>query len=502
MLRNYALFLLEQLTLDSLPPLRRLFVWVGSCNIECIAGYENKTTKFITDKKTNLLTWIFIASCLIYTPTITFANHLKTPCLPALKPDLNNDGIVDYKEIWLVGRGYKQPTTDYRYEKMADIDCDNQIDDFDWNYVWSVYGKSYPIFPEVSSVIELLGDNTTYAGKEAKIMARIILKSDKMSFNAKIKTTIKPNNRSILNENISNQTIFAEKGKPLFSWSGREEFSKQAYFSNEFPISFIPNKSGKYQITTQIEILESGRIFQESKLFTVLPEVKTQIIAPLSYFQYNCFKDTIKSYLYVYSKITGENLVDIEKVEVIEKESGKFYPLYGRDTLSPPYKKNISAKDTYLGGRALISPEFIKNKQCKSGYLKIQSPYHTTVSKTVEFCASSVESSKSFFVNKQLTKNPSTIKNRGIHQCDEILSINVNNETSKQTLEVILDKLEGEIIAYQANIDVYFVTPKPPFSKEKQKKLFTELKKLNNIRFIYERWGNDQSRVDGMYKLE
>lgn len=419
--------------------------------------------------------------------------HSNYFCSPALKPDLNNDGIVNYKDIWLVGRSFQQADTDYRYEPIADINCDKKVDEYDWQFVWSAYGEKGDTFPDIELGFTINIKQALFSGKEAKIYSNIELESkNKHPFLARVTQFISLRDQQELGEIILDKTISARE-----YWEAGGEVGP---VREQSTFLFLPKKAGEYNLQTKITIANPERIFEFNDLMTVLPSKslnrENKFLSVLSYSQNWCIQEGLKSYLYVYAKIVGKDLSSIEKVEVIEKESNVIYALYPD---LAPYAKKGAIEETYLGGRIYITPSFIQNNQCKSAYVKINTVGQTIIGEPVEFCASSFNG-EPFIAN-------------GLHRCDDIFSINLTENTSRQTLSAFLKKIDGKIIDYQSEINVYFVTPNTSLADENLRQFYKQLVSNKMVRFIHEHWRWDQNvntggnrgvqmTVDGLHKLD
>ena len=102
----------------------------------------------------------------------------KPICLSALKPDINNDGIVNYLDLWMVGRSYNLTSDDSRFIQKADTNCDNRIDAHDWDYVSQAKYKNYPIQKEVNHFkVSLVKEKDYFVGTNAFVESHIKLNS-------------------------------------------------------------------------------------------------------------------------------------------------------------------------------------------------------------------------------------------------------------------------------------------------------------------------------------
>lgn len=301
--------------------------------------------------------WLLV---ILMTPPL-FAAPRQRECLPAIKPDLNNDGVVNYKDLWMVGRSFRLPETDYRYIAKTDTDCDGRVDESDWLAVWRNYGRSYPIVPDVRGYVILNAPAQMYEGRDAQFTAHLHLVSDDKPFTVNVRQRLSPRNGLRHEIPPRDKWVNAEKSR-------NKEFSLDL----QLPMHLRAEKIGRYQIGIGAEIPESGQLIHRTATIRVLPakradlNVKLEIVRDFPASQQ-------QPLLRVLLKISGSDVDDITKMQVIDQDSGESYPVHA----------NFSAV------KIKVSPTFIANKQCKHFYAVINTPYDTLTSEPVRFCAAS-----------------------------------------------------------------------------------------------------------------
>ncbi len=432
-----------------------------------------------------------------FIPFLVLAEGAGQACLPALKPDLNNNGIVDFKDVWLVGHSFNFSKNNPRFIQGADINCDNKVDEIDWNYVWKAYGKSYPIFDEIDYVdIAFAGTDTPfYVGSKGVVTSTVSLQTNKNtggfvpSASLKITHTVTPNNGLGLKRKLVDK---------VFHIKNREEFPKI------FPITFMPNKTGEYQLTTLVEIERGKKVTQRNTTITVLSQKKPNfsVSTQLSYAQNWCFQKELKSYLYIQAKVKGKDSVNINQIAIKDRDSDQSYDFYLKDDTVQglPYMEN-----TYLGARILVTPEFIKNKQCKKGYLAVTTRDHEITTDSTEFCAKSIKKEAVPVIEKltrqQTDKDTSFGMQKGIFHCNQNISIHLAKNFSRRQLEAFLKTNNGKIVLYQPKIELYFVEPNDPTLDSEWQRLRGKLKSNPRLISVSQPHGTNQGIVDGQHRL-
>lgn len=314
--------------------------------------------------------------CLLWMMLMTTVLHAEYPqeeCVPAKKPDLNNDGIVDYKDLWKVGRSFRLPKTDYRFIPTADSNCDGQVDDLDWSYVLRSYNKVYPILPEVSGYIVVNVPEKLYlGGHEADFDSHVNLSSDRRPFSFKLSQQITPNNGLSVKNKLSNQIVRVEQSQ-YAKYGGYE-------WEQAFPTHFKAEKVGTYQLSIRAEILETGKVIQDIKSIQVFPSKKAELTIGLEVHQTPFVEpyEPIKYYdLRVTVMVAGKDTADMEIVEIIDESTGKSYRV----------SQNAYSSDVLIE----VDRAFIQNQQCKSFHAHITTPYDSIIGKTVRYCATAIK---------------------------------------------------------------------------------------------------------------
>jgi hypothetical protein len=441
-------------------------------------------------KSTHYLLFFFI-------PSLVLAGGAGQVCLLALKPDLNNNGIVDFRDVWMVGHSFNFSKNNPRFIQESDINCDNKVDEIDWNYVWKAYGKRYPIFDEIDYVdITFTGTDTMFFVESKDVITSAVsLRTNKNEgvfvppASLKITQTITPNNGLGLKSKLVNEVFHIKNGKG---------------FPKTFPITFIPEKTGEYQFTTLVEIERGNKVIQRDTTINVLSKKKPNfsVSTQLSYSQNWCFQKELKSYLYIQAKVKGKDSINTNQIAIKDRDSERSYDFYLKDgtVQDLPYMEN-----TYLGARIWVTPEFIKNKQCKEGYLEVTSRDHTITTDPIKFCAKSIKKEAMPFVEQltrqQTDKDTPFGMQKGIFHCNQNISIHLAKNFSRRQLESLLKRNNGKIVLYQPKIELYFVEPNDPTLDSEWQILRGKLKNNPGIISISQPHGTNQGFVDDQHRL-
>jgi hypothetical protein len=312
---------------------------------------------------------------LMLIPTVLYAMYPSEECVPAKKPDLNNDGIVDYKDLWKVGRSFRLPKTDYRFIAKADTNCDGQIDNLDWSYVLRAYNKVYPIFPEVRGNIGINVPEKLYLGGEADFKGFMYMSSFKSPFTIKLTLQITPADGLSVKTNLPNQVVKVGQNQAV-------TMSHYYTWDQKFSFHLKAEKVGTYQFIIRAEIPEDEKVIEEIKTIQVLPSKKADLNTTLSVMQYPSVvyhEESAEYWLDVNITLTGKDVADIEKIELIDENTGK----------------SRSVTERLSSGRGSVNIEvdraFMQNQQCKSFHVHITTPYDSITSKTVKYCATAIK---------------------------------------------------------------------------------------------------------------
>jgi hypothetical protein len=290
-------------------------------------------------------------------------------CIPAKKPDLNNDGIVDYKELWMVGRSFRLPKTDRRFIEKADTNCDGQVNDLDWDFVWQAYNRIYPILPEAHGYISI---NETpdklFVGQEANFSSFVEVSSSKSPFTVKLSQQSTPNDGSFTENKSLHQVMNVKQSQyGHYTWK------------QKFPLHFKAKQAGKYQFAIRAEIPEDHNVIEKTAFIKVWPVKQPPLHIDFSVSSYYKILDSnhypeSDSFLYANLKLTGAGAATVEEIEIIDEENGYSYP--GNESPKPI--------------RIWIGLDFFQDKKCKSHHAVIHTPYGLVTSKSVKICGTPI----------------------------------------------------------------------------------------------------------------
>lgn len=311
--------------------------------------------------------------------TVLHAEYPQEECVPAKKPDLNNDGVVNYKDLWKVGRSFRLPKTDYRFIPTADSNCDGQVDDLDWSYVLRSYNKVYPILPEVDANIGINVPEKLYiGGPEADFKDFMYMSSFKSPFTIKLTYQITPADGLSVKTNLPNQVVKVGQNQAV-------TMSHYYHWDQSFSFHIKAEKVGTYQFIIRAKIPEDEKVIEEIKTIQVLPNKKADLNPTLSVVQYPTVEHEISSayWLDVNITMTGRDVADIEKIEIIDENTGK----------SRRVTEDFNSGHSSVG--IGVDRAFMQNQQCKSIHALITTPYDSITSKTVKFCATAIKSPES-----------------------------------------------------------------------------------------------------------
>lgn len=381
--------------------------------------------------------------------SISFASHAQTDCTPALKPDLNNDGLVNYKDIWMVGHSFNLSARDHRYIKLADTNCDGKVDNTDWVYVWEAKGNNYQIHPQVTGgVFQQNIPAHAYVGLQYDFKAGIRLFSDNVPYTARVTQSVTP---------IKGLGLTAPLIKKDYKIGYNESYSQAQ--SKKFPVYFQPEKAGEYQFKTQVEILETGKILQEQSTIIVLPARKAELDIKLTIMQPTFFRrDRLPyiegGYLTIYLLVKGDDVQDITKMSIIDEQP---YHAYRAHELDRPVQVEVSRK-------------FFMDRQCKSFHAVIETDYDRVESQVFEFCGSPLKTRpdrNKEMLERYLSRPHKPIIPEGMQkyicQANKHISIGSINDMSSEAVHELVKNSGGKVVFQMTipfeNTISYYVEP-------------------------------------------
>ncbi len=415
--------------------------------------------------------------CLTFLSVMMFYSSIvvgEWECAPALKPDLNNDGIVNYIDLWMVGHSFSTPLDPTRYTRNSDINCDKQVNDIDWDFVKKAYGQSYPIYREINAFrFSSQGEEKYHVGTEALITFHVEpdIYTDENDFIpiAEIKVTQNIPDNFELKEEVLDKTFYINAADP-------------ASAKGVFPVRFIPRKTGKYQIVTRAETTRHKYVYTDTKSINVLSEKKAglNVTGAINYAQTWCADEgNLKSYLYIQAKVLGKDVKDVNRVIIKDVGSALKYDIYKENLENQPF-----TKEKYSGGRIFITPEFVKKRHCKSAYLEIISRDYTVTSGPFKFCAKTYKAHTKVF------------------DCNNDLSLALKDNVSSIQFEKYLHGIAAKIIFHQPEVQLYFIEPKNPSSPKEWEILHKKIQSLAMLRSISSSQSYDRQRSEPYYRLE
>lgn len=230
-------------------------------------------------------------------------------CVPALNPDLNNDGQVNLFDTLIIARSLGLTPEDPRYRAQADTDCNGLIDRNDLNFVAVNRQKSYPIKPQIEGALHLPFVERLTTGEKKPLFFHVDFKSlNRIPFSVVLTHALEPTQGLDLNP-LRYETI---KVDPALNRSFKTQISAL--------------KPGTYQLVTTAAIPESGQRYSKTTQIEVTEPKKHDLNLSLNVAQLSDSKPPdIGAVASV--AIQGKGLSDIERVLIQDEQNKQSWQL-------------------------------------------------------------------------------------------------------------------------------------------------------------------------------
>ena len=220
-------------------------------------------------------------------------------CIPAYNPDITNDSKVGIADYLLIARSFGLDKRDPRYNKIADVNCDQLINQIDLDFVTGTTKDEYQVKPELTGFINQPNTFTLYPQQTKEL---------------RIHSHLQSNNSAPFSTHIT-QTVKPEQGLKIMPLVNKKQMLTET-FDKTFKQTITAIKPGKYVLTTTLSILQSNQKFEKRTHISVSKTIPEHISLLKIKLLVEQVADNDKQNPKVYAKltITGSDESLIEKV--------------------------------------------------------------------------------------------------------------------------------------------------------------------------------------------